>query len=296
MNKKSVRDIMTEKLVKMIEESGQLPWVKPWRQGDRPANISGRPYHGVNVWFTALSALVNGYQSRYWMTAKQCTERGLSFAGQKATQIVFYKRCENKKLEEDDPRRFYFTMRYYNVFNVDQIEGAEEFTPKDPEFDNRPPLEPISAAATMISLMPNAPAINHGGVKAFYAPSLDKVQMPPLQEFRTAEYYYAVLFHELGHSTGHPSRLGRFESLADIAPFGTPDYSREELVAELTSAYLCAETGIESEEMQTNTAAYLKSWIKALKDDTNMIFYAAAKAQAAADYISGNHVDDPEED
>jgi antirestriction protein ArdC len=124
---------------------------------------------------------------------------------------------------------------------------------------------------------------------AFYRPSTDSVQMPNLEAFDSAESYHSTLFHELTHSTGHPSRLKRLNADAPIAPFGSPDYSKEELVAEMGAAFLCAESGIGNVTL-TSSASYIQNWLGALRNDKRMVVIAAAQAQKAADYILGREV------
>jgi antirestriction protein ArdC len=133
--------------------------------------------------------------------------------------------------------------------------------------------------------MPNAPALNHGGALAFYRPATDTVQMPTRETFDNPEAYYSTLFHELTHSTGHQKRLNR-PTLTDLQPFGSTNYSKEELVAELGAAFLCAQAGIENATVNRN-ASYIAGWLRALENDRRMVILAAAQAQKAADYILG---------
>ena len=136
--------------------------------------------------------------------------------------------------------------------------------------------------------MPQRPPIRHDAPEAYYAPARDYVNLPRPETFDTPENYYAVAFHELTHATGHESRLNRAGVAGSELPvFGSGDYSREELVAEMSSAYLCAEAGIES--TLSNSAAYLKGWLEVLRGDTRMIMTAASAAQGAADFILGQN-------
>jgi antirestriction protein ArdC len=133
--------------------------------------------------------------------------------------------------------------------------------------------------------MPQPPAIQHGQSKAYYQPAADTVTMPARQLFPQPEHYYSVLFHELTHSTGHPSRLDR-ATLRDLLAFGDTNYSKEELVAEMGAAYLCGVAGI-SNETVNNSAAYIQGWLSKLRNDSRLLIQAAAQAQKAADFILG---------
>jgi len=145
---------------------------------------------------------------------------------------------------------------------------------------------PIEAADAIVASMPNRPPVTHdGGDKAYYIPRKDSVHLPPKEAFSGAGEYYATVLHELGHATGHESRLNRHGLETGIAPFGSPTYSREELAAEFASAFLCAEAGIEN--TIANSAAYIAGWAKAIKKDRRLVVQAASQGQKAADYILG---------
>ena len=143
--------------------------------------------------------------------------------------------------------------------------------------------EPVLAAQATVRAMPNPPGIVHGYTGAAYSPRTDIVRMPKPERFESSEAYHSTLFHELTHSTGHSDRLGRNLD-TELATFGSPDYSREELVAEMGAAFLCGETGI-LEPCIDRSSAYIAGWLKALKNDRKLVVTAAAQAQKAADYI-----------
>src|SRR5713101_3381634 len=168
-------------------------------------------------------------------------------------------------------------LRYYTVFNLEQTEGLKALL-------RLPPAFRIESAEEIVKGMPNPPAFEQDS-RAAYIPSRDTVTMPSRTAFETQAEYYSTLFHELTHSTGHPKRLGR-EGIEKIQPFGSEDYSKEELVAEMCSAMLCGVAGIEQATI-SNSAAYLNSWIKRLKVDSRLVVSAARAAQEAADYIRG---------
>lgn len=281
--KKDVYGLVTERIVELLEQ-GVIPWRKPWQPeaGEHRNLISKKAYRGINVFL--LGAL--GYGSPYWLTYKQAQQLGGCVKkGEKGTTVVFWKWLDKK--EEDDSgdlKQVKIPMlRYYTVFNVEQTEGIpEEKIPAVEECEENT-IQPIEAAAALIDGMPQRPEIGHGGNRAFYSPSRDRVQLPNMEQFDMVEEYYCAAFHELAHATGHSSRLDRKE-VTGCNPFSSEDYSKEELVAEMTAAYLCGVTGIEQSTLE-NSAAYIQGWLKQLKDDRKLVIHAAAAGQKAADFI-----------
>ena len=168
-------------------------------------------------------------------------------------------------------------LRYYTVFNVEQCEGIASPIAA-------PAVNAIEECERIVRQMPNPPAMQQDG-RAWYRPSNDTVGMPSRNAFNSAEEYYSTLFHELTHSTGHTSRIGR-EGIEKLNTFGSESYSKEELIAEMGAAMLCGVAGIERKTL-SNSAAYLQSWIDVLKSDARMVVSAASQAQKAADYIQG---------
>jgi antirestriction protein ArdC len=271
-------EIITNKFIEALE-SGIIPWRKPWKATDGPRNLRGTAYRGVNSLLLNYEMQKHNYSRNIWMTPNQAIELRGSFKGQKTTMVIFWKigKAVDEKTGEEQKT---FLLRYYNVLNIDQVLGVE--IPADPELL---PLDPIELAEETLQNIPNCPDIKHGGNEAYYSPTFDYVQMPPMNSFKNSEAYYAVLFHELGHSTGHATRLGRFDASQDHN-FGSADYSKEELVAEMTSNFICSELGIHNDF--DNSAAYIQSWITVLKNEKTWIISAASKAEKAADYILGH--------
>lgn len=278
----NVYEIITEKIMKKLEQ-GEIPWRTPWKAGGWPKNIvSGKKYRGVNVFMLAMQ----GYASPHWLTYKQAKELGgYVKEGATGTPVVFWKPADAKKpdVEPSDDERRAPILRYYTVFNLSQVEGIAS---PDAELDRQ--FNPIEACERIVREMPDAPMIECNRTKAGYIPSEDKVIMPPPGAFVSDEDYYATLFHELTHSTGHENRLNRRPS-TDKRKFGDEAYSKEELVAEMGAAFLCGIAGIETATVD-NSAAYIQNWLTALKDDKRMVIFAAAAAQKAADYILNNFV------
>lgn len=261
--------------------NGVVAWRKPWTVGSARNLISGKAYQGIN----ALLLSTAPYQSRYWLSFKQARERGGSVRkGERGMPIVFWDIKQRGLFDgtdlDDDKPQTYALLRYWTVFNVEQCDGVDYPSNTDV------PTLPLDAAAQVVDTMPMRPTIaHHNHDRASYNPSTDAVTLPPLDAFRPPEAYYCTLFHELAHSTGHASRLGR-PGIVDFDRFGSQQYSVEELIAEMTAAMLCGVTGI-SPAVIENEAAYLASWLKALKADHRMIIVAAGQAQKASDFILG---------
>jgi antirestriction protein ArdC len=280
----NVYEVITARIIHQLE-SGTAPWQKPWRVNGRkgiPRNlVSGREYRGINIWML----LTSGFSSPYWLTYRQARElNGHVRNGEKGLPVVYWKFGKREVQDGDEVvEKSSVLCRYCTVFNVAQCEGLR-IQPAEP-VENEPQPEPIEACEQVVNQWLGKPTIKHGGDSASYSKILDYVQMPERTRFDSVEEYYSTLFHELTHSTGHPSRLNR-SSLTDFERFGDQNYSREELVAEMGSAFLCGVTGIENKTIN-NSAAYLRNWLKALKDDSRLVLVAASQAQKAADLILG---------
>ena len=270
----TAHEIVTEFIIKQLE-SGVAPWRKPWGT-EAPANFSSKKeYRGINIFLLASQ----GYGSRYWVTYRQAQALGGTVKnGEHGSKVVFWKiseyRSENHKSEETENRRS-ILLRCYNVFNLEQCEGIKFSGPVRA-------INPIEQCESIVGAMPNPPGFAQNA-RACYCPSTDTVAMPARSAFFDAAEYYSTLFHEITHSTGHPSRLGR-DGIMNHSPFGSEGYSKEELVAEMGAAMLCGTAGIESRTLG-NSAAYLQTWINKLKSDSRLIVSAASQAQRAADYI-----------
>lgn len=280
-------EVITDRILSIIDK-GVCPWRMPWSQvagGAQLNGISGREYRGCNQFLTSVIAFSSGYTSPMWLSYKQAQESGGQVRkGEKGCPIVYAGEFVPEDQEGSDKPRKCFFLRYSTVFNACQIDGLA------PEFyapDNALPLaahERLAHCEAMIAdYVARGPQFDSRmSNQAFYMQSTDTVTMPLIGQFHSPEAYYAVAFHELGHSTGHPSRLNRVKGKT----FGDDAYGQEELVAELTSAFLCQRAGIDSQTID-NSAAYLDNWRKAIKADVKLIVVAAAQAQKAADMIAG---------
>lgn len=278
MAKQSPYERITETIIERMEQ-GDIPWRKPWAaSAGMPRNIRGTAYRGINVWL--LASL--GYASPTFLTFKQAKQKGGSVRkGEKGCPVVFWKQLEITDKESGEAKRIPM-VRGYTVFNVAQCDFVAD--PHAPEETERPSIPPIEVADKLVANYASAPDVQHGGGRACYSPVQDSVRMPERDSFETSEFYYSVLFHELGHSTGHRTRLAR-DGVTNHAAFGDHTYAREELVAEFTASYLCGVAGIERRETIDNTAAYLQSWTRKLRQDSKALVTAASQAQRAADWI-----------
>jgi antirestriction protein ArdC len=275
---------VTDRIVTLLE-AGTAPWRKPWTAANAPRNIEGYAYKGINVFILGAA----GYESPFWMTYKQAQKRGGNVRkGEKSTMIVFWKisRFTDKDAKTGEKTTKTVPMlRYFRVFNVEQTEGVK-LPRKVAEWKPTPvsEFEGFEAAEKIMADYPDGPSINETGDAAFYVPALDAITLPPRSAFENPAEFYSTAFHEMGHSTGHAKRLNR-EGITGSDGFGGHVYGREELVAEMTSAFLCAEAGIEV--THDNSAAYLASWIRTIKADPRAVVVAAGKAQKAAEHVLG---------
>ena len=277
----NVYEIVTSKIVAQLE-SGVVPWSKPWTSKP-PANlISQKEYRGLNTFLLGSQ----GFASRYWLTFNQAKKLGGTVRkGEKSSLVVFWNIGEERTIvnrETGAERKSKpVLLRYYSVFNLTQTEGIAEKLGLEKQVPVVPSIADCEAIATG---MPNPPAREQSD-RAWYKPAADSVGMPARELFARPEAFYATLFHELTHSTGHASRLNR-TGIMEKHSFGDADYSREELVAEMGASMLAGVCGI-SPAVIDNSASYLANWIQVLKGDSKLPVRAASAAQKAADYIRG---------
>lgn len=311
----SIYEIVNKMILKELSKSG-LFWRKTWsvKKVDGISTLAQNfktktVYTGINYWTTNFIARSYGCVSPFFLSVQQVNEMGGAVKkGAKLWPILFYtflyelQKPTKKKITEEEYRaltaderkdvKTFPVVQYYNVVNADHIEGITF-----PPAVNGPAIpEPqkIESCERIVKGMPKRPQINHGGDEAYYSPSSDKIQMPPMKYFDKEQEYYGTLFHEMGHSTGHQSRIGRsFKN-----KFGSKEYAFEELIAELGASYLCAEAGTLYFTLK-NSAAYLKGWASKLttilKGDDKFFVQAAAGAQKSANYILNVDADEASE-
>jgi len=279
------RDI-TDKIIAELEQ-GIVPWLQPWTSGKQlcplglPVNgLSCRSYSGINILLLWSALESHGFASPYWVTFKQCIAMGGSVRkGEKGTHVYFADKFvpqkEKARVAEtgDEPNAIAFLKRY-TVFNAEQCDGLPEG------------LIAASVAKSERQIVPEAEALiaatgadfRIGGDQAFYVPSEDFIRIPNQTAYTDQINYYRTAFHELGHWTGHKSRLDRNLT----TKFGTVDYAREELVAEMATAFVCASLGIVP---TVRHADYIGNWLQVLKEDAKAIVRAASLASKASDFI-----------
>lgn len=280
---------ITDRIVSELER-GVRPWLKPWNAGNgegritRPLRANGIPYRGINVLMLWSEAIEKCYASPIWMTFRQAKELSAHVRKGEEGSLVVYAdkiiRTETDSETGEQAERAIPFMRGYTVFNAEQIEGlpAHYYPRPAPRTET---VQRIERAETFFSAC--GAQVVHGGNRACYVPSLDRIHMPRIEFFRDSESYYATRAHETVHWTRHPSRLNR-----DFGQkrFGDENYAFEELVAELGSAFLSADLEL-TPEVREDHASYIASWIKVLKSDKRAIFTAASHAQRAADFLHG---------
>jgi antirestriction protein ArdC len=280
-------DLYTRVTARIVEDlqRGVRPWTKPWsveRLADRicrPLRYNLEPYNGVNVILLWSEALDRSYPSPIWMTFRQAGELGAHVRkGEHGATVVYANRITRSVTTDagEDVERSIPFLKAYSVFNVAQIDGLPQRYQETPAV----PLEPaakIAAAETFFGA--TGADIRHGGTQAYYAIGPDHVQLPPFESFQDVEAYYATLAHECTHSTRLDRDLGRQR-------WGDEGYAKEELVAELGAAFLCADLGLELQPREDH-AAYIGHWLDVLDRDHRLIFTAAAHAQRAVDYLHG---------
>ena len=286
----SVTDRIIEKL-----EQGVAPWRRTWSRYGLARNYASKHiYTGINMVLMNMTE----HPIPYFMTFNQIKQEGGKIRkGSKAEQVIyynFYYKDENDRTlsreqainaqQQGQEIQVLKFIKYYNVFNIADVEGIEFEVPEVTLRDN----EQINACEQIIAEMPQCPEfVTIDADRPFYSPTRDVVNMPSIRQFESSQDYYATCFHELAHSTGHPSRLNR-EGITNPTGFGSKSYSREELIAEMAAAFVCAKVNIDVEPLMDNSASYLAGWLKVLKEDNGFIFKAAAEAQKAADFILGS--------
>lgn len=254
---------ITQQMIEKLKK-GCVPWQSPYLK--QMSIISKKPYRGIN----RLILSMKEYKSPYWITFPQAKKLNARIRkGEKSTKIIFYQLVEEIR---DEKEVLVPELRFYSIFNLEQTEGIE-----------------IQTAAPSVmnpfDFLCDYPEIDHGNYTCgAYSPTEDKIFMPFKERFVSNIRYSKTLFHEMTHSTGHISRLNRFTEKYEP---NRHEYSFEELVAEMGASFLCAEFGI-LEETIDNSAAYIQSWLKVLKNNPEYIFRAASKAEEAVDHLLGD--------
>jgi len=271
--KESIYEVITNRIIGELEQ-GVIPWYKPWiASGQAISHVTGKPY-------SLLNQMLLGRGGEY-VTFKQVQDEGGRIKkGTKAQMVVFWKWIEQEDEETKEKKKIPY-LRYFNVFHIDQCEGikAKHAEPLPQA------VEPDAAAEAIIAdylKRSGVRLIREEGNRAFYRPSSDSVTLPLIDQFRNTAEYYGTAFHELTHSTGHESRLNRLHT---VAAFGSEDYSKEELIAEIGAAALVNHAGLETADSFKNNTAYIQNWLQALRNDKRFIVSVAGKAEKAVNLI-----------
>lgn len=275
--KKDIYEMVTDRIIEQLEK-GYIPWQKPWTGVHDGAynRISNKPYSLLNQ---MLLSKTGEYAS-----FKQWTELGGHIRkGEKAEIVTFWKIQQIEEENEDGEKiiKQLPLLRYYNVFHISQVEGVE---PKNIDLNELQPIEEAERIKTEYMQREHIKILEKVTDKAFYSPSLDYIQVPCKEQYQNIEEFYSTLFHEMTHSTGHKNRLDR-EDVKDCMYFGSENYSKEELCAELGSAFLINKLGIASSKSFNNSTAYIQSWLRVLKNDKKFIISASSRAEKAVKYI-----------
>ena len=277
-------------------KAGVAPWQKPWKPGETqlPANVaSERAYRGGNSLYLSVAQTAKGYSDNRWGTYKQIKELGGQVRkGEKGSHVLFYKFDDERRAREDGPRDESGKpsesgeqsrpplVRAYTVFNVEQAEGLKLERREDAE---PPPEWKAHQAAERVIHESGIHVAHVRGDRAFYNIQTDKVTLPEREQFATANGYYQTALHELGHATGHPDRMDRDTLKHGAGKFGSVEYAREELRAEMSAMMTGERVGVGHDG--SRGAAYVEGWLKALDKDPKEIYKAAADAQKISDYL-----------
>jgi len=284
MNTSQIYQEVTNRILAEMEK-GIIPWLKPWTcTGGAVSHTSGRPYSLLNQILIMLDGVESDVHYGEYLTFKQAkAEGGMVRKGEKGRFIVFWK-MYSKEEEKDGEKTMNVipVLRSYYVFEVSQCDGIK----RKYEPEKHPTLSPVAEAEDVVAKYFDRETCGLRiceSDRAYYSPSVDIVNVPQMSQYDAVEEYYGTLFHEMTHSTGHKTRLDRFMDGSTF--FGSEVYSKEELVAEMGSAFMLNRLGIESKKAFRNSVAYLQGWSSKLRKDSRLFVNAASKAEAAVNYI-----------
>lgn len=284
MNKK-ICEMVAERVLEELK-NGVVPWNQPWFGSDRfVSHVNGKHY-------SLLNCMLLGKPGEYATFNQISKEGGKVKKGTKAKFVVFWKMYQKEETDDSGEKKIKTipVLRYSQVFNLNDCENVKKkyLNDDDTKFihetvkDAEDVIRGYSEANPTLKIMRDERSNS-----AYYRPSEDLIQVPMMEQFEKVEEFYSTLFHEMTHSTGHWSRLGRFKEEGKVAAFGGEDYGKEELIAELGAAALCGKCGIETRDSFRNSAAYLKGWTDAIKGNPELIVAAAGKADKAVEFILG---------
>lgn len=274
---KNIYDMVTARILEQLEQ-GIIPWHKPWTgTAGAWSRSTGKPYSLLNQWL-----MPNGEYATFNQIKK---EGGKVKKGEHGYPVVFFKPTviETEDKNGEKVKKTVPLLKYYTVFNIsDQVEGLEVKHSKEAVERHHEPLAELEAIKTDYLKRSGVKFYNLEQDKAYYSPVDDSIVLPLMEQFDSVEEYYSTAFHEMAHSTGHSTRLNRLNKLA---AFGSNDYGKEELIAEITAAAVLNEAGIETEKTIKNSATYVQNWANAIRGDVKLIVHASSKAQKAFEMI-----------
>lgn len=274
----SVYEIITNKIIEKLEK-GVIPWRMPWTNANAVNWKTQIPYRGINNFLV---------EPGEYASKKQILEGGGRINREEMNKyhIIVYWLWKEKEDKETKEIKKFGKPLYYKVWEINKQCTGLKSKKSTEKFEHNP----IDKAEKIYKGYVNSPDYTFKSGKAVYYPTLDKINCPPIKDFKIAEEYYSTLFHEMVHSTGHKSRLARPGVTTEGVAFGDEVYSKEELIAEMGAAMLCGVAGIDNSTIE-NSASYIDSWLRALKNESNLVVLAAAQAQKASDYILGEKWD-----
>ena len=283
-----IRRRITGVFIGMMENGELPPWRRPWGLSRPYSFASGKPYRGVNAYYLAYAAGIEGWHSSRWLTAARAEKEGHPVrSGERGELIIMAKPNDERESANDreepapQPPVAYFTIPVFNLNQCEGMEWAEEKTAILPEAQ--------SVIKDYVDrerrLIPGTLRFSERGLRAYYVPSEDRIVIPPRSQYTDAAEYCVTAFHEIAHSTGHPKRLDRRDRNKP-SPFGSHEYGQEELVAEMTASLLSAETGLDfGGAWARNAASYIAGWLRVIRGDPDMLIRASFQATAAVEYI-----------
>lgn len=283
MSKFNIYEEITNRIISQLEK-GEIPWHKPWSGVVSGAynRVSKKPY-------SLLNQMILQHDGEY-ATYKQWSELGGKVKkGEKAEIVVFWKILQVEETKDGKvEKKSIPLLKYINVFHISQIDGVEPKDMKPIEHNSIEEAEQIKTAYADREHLIIKEIVTD---RAFYSPSRDYIQVPCKEQYKDVMEFYSTLFHEMVHSTGHRDRLGRLDLNAKLASFGSEEYSKEELIAEIGSAFLMNHIGIETAKTFKNSTAYIQNWLQVLRNDNKFIVSASSKAEKAMKYILGTDVE-----
>lgn len=279
---KSVYELVTDRIIEQLEQ-GVIPWQKPW------TGVRSGAYNRISKKsYSLLNQMLLQHKGEY-ATFKQWQDLGGHVRKGEKSEIVCFWKIQPVEEEQEDGTKAVKQiplLRYYNVFHISQVDGVEPLP--EEELNDIEPIEKADNVLLHYWTRENITVEHMAGNRAYYSPTLDMIHLPLFEQFTSATEYYSTAFHESVHSTMKESRCNRAEDRkGKLVAFGSDEYSKEELVAEIGSATILNIIGVETENSFNNSTAYIQNWLSVLRDDVKFIVSASSKAEKAVKFILG---------